>query len=225
MDILGPVPETENGNQYILVVTDYFTKWVEAFPLRDHPASATVAEVLMEQFISRFWVPKQIHSDQGREFESKLMAELCKLLKMKETRTTPYNPKSDGPVERFNWTVKQMLTMLVADAQNDWDDHLPYVMMAYRASVHESTKCTPNLLMLNREVNLPIALMVGSPSEEEGPVCPVEYVEWVRLATGEAFELGVWGTSVSSWAVSVAILPSLCKTEIWQELERAIFSD
>ena len=187
VDILGPVPETENGNQYILVVTDYFTKWVEAFPLRDHPAS-TVAEVLMEQFISRFGVPKQIHSDQGREFESKLMAELCKLLKIKKTRTTPYNPKSDGLVERFNRTVKQMLTMLVADAQNDWDDHLPYVMMAYRASIHESTKCTPNLLMLNREVNLPIDLMVGSPSEDEGPVCPVEYVEWVRLATEEAFE-------------------------------------
>ena len=116
------------------------------------------------------------------------MAERCKLLKMKKTRTTPYNPKSDGLVERFNRTVKQMLTMLVADAENDWDDHLPYVMMAYRASVHESTKCTPNLLMLNREVNLPIDLMVGSPSEGEGPVCPVEYVEWVRLATEEAFE-------------------------------------
>ena len=61
-------------------------------------------------------------------------------------------------------------------------------MMAYRASVHKSTKCTPNLLLLNREVTLPIDLMVGSPSEEEGPVWPVKYVEWVRLATEEAFE-------------------------------------
>ena len=187
VDIMGPLPKTDSGNEYIMVLTDYFTKWTEAYPLANHTAQ-TVADVMMEQFVSRFGIPQKIRSDQGREFESKLIFELCKLLRIKKTRTTPYNPKSDGLVERFNRTMKQMLTTLVADAKSDWDNHLPYVMMAYRSSVQESTKCTPNLLMLNREVTMPLDLIVGNPNDGDQPICPVEYVEWVRLATEQAYE-------------------------------------
>lgn len=187
IDILGPLPKTENECEYIMVVSDYFTKWTEAYAIKNHTAY-TVADVLVKEFISRFGIPRQLHSDQGREFESNLIAELCKLLQIRKTRTTPYNPKSDGLVERFNRTVQSMLTAFVNDARDDWDEHLPYVMMAYRASVQESTKCTPNLLMLGREVNLPVDLMVGEPSDETESVCPVEYVEWVRQATEYAFQ-------------------------------------
>ena len=162
----------------------YFSKWTEAYALKDHTAG-TVADILVEQFISRFGVPRSIHTDQGREFESELIAQLCKLFQIRKTRTVPYNPKSDGMVERSNHTVKQMLTTLVSDAMEDWEDHLPYIMMAYRSSVHESTSCTPNLLMLNKETNLPIDLMIGRPPET--PSCPVQYVEWVREASEHAF--------------------------------------
>ena len=185
VDIMGPVPQTDNGNLYILVLGDYFSKWTEAFPLKDHTAQ-TVADVLVEQFVSRFGVMRSLHSDQGREFESDLISEMCKLLQVRKTRTVPYNPKSDGMIERANRTVIQMLTTLVNEARNDWDEHLPYVMMAYRASVHESTGLTPNKLMLNHETNLPIDLMVGAPPDT--PVCPVQYVEWVREASEHAFE-------------------------------------
>ena len=89
VDIMGPLPKTENGNEYILVLTDYFTKWTEAYPLVNHTAQ-TVADVMMEQFVSRFGIPRKIHSDQGREFESKLIYELCKLLRIKKTRTTHF---------------------------------------------------------------------------------------------------------------------------------------
>ena len=75
----------------------------------------------------------------------------------------------------------------MADAKWEWDNHLPYVLMAYRSSVQESTKCTPNLLMLNREVTMPLDLIVGDPNEGDQPICPVEYVEWVRLATEQAY--------------------------------------
>ena len=142
--------------------------------------------MLVEQFVSRFGVPRSLHSDQGREFESDLIAHLCKLLHINKTRTVPFNPKSDGLVERGHRTVKQMPTTMVNEVRNDWDDHLPYIMMAYRASVHEVTKCTPNLLMLNHETNLPIDLMMGAPPET--PVCPVHYVEWVREASEHAFQ-------------------------------------
>ena len=185
VDIMGPLLQTNDGNLYIMVVGDYFSKWTEAYPLKNHTAQ-TVADVLVEQFVARFGVMRSLHSDQGREFESDLIAELCKLLRIHKTRTVPYNPKSDGLVERANRTVVQMLTTLVGEARNDWNDHLPYVMMAYRASVHENTQFTPNRLMLNHETNLPIDLMVGSPPET--PTCPVHYVEWVKDASEHAFE-------------------------------------
>ena len=100
LDVLGPLTLTEQGNKYILVVADYFSKWTEAFPMPDQESS-TVADFLVKEFISRFGVPLLIHSDQGRNFESALFFEICHLLGMKKTRTMPYHPQSDGMVERF----------------------------------------------------------------------------------------------------------------------------
>ena len=178
VDIMGPIPEANDGNKYILVLEDYFSKWTEAYALKNHTAQ-TVADIIMEQFISRFGVPRSLHSDQGPEFESNLIPELCKLLHINKTCTVPYNPKSDGLVERANRTVIQMVTTLVNEARNDWGDLLSFVMMAYRSSVHETTKCTPNLLMLNHETNLPFDLMIGAPPET--PACPVQYVDWFEM--------------------------------------------
>ena len=140
---MGPSPETDDGNKCILVLGDHLSKCAEAYAFKNHTAQ-TVADIIMEQFITHFGVPRSLHSDQGPKFKSDLIAELCKLLHINKACTVPYNPKSDGLVERANWTVIQVLTTLVNEACNDMDD-LPFVMMAYRSSVHESTKCTPNL--------------------------------------------------------------------------------
>ncbi len=187
IDICGPFNETRHGNQYILVLCDYFTKWTEAYAIPNHTAHV-VADKMVTEFVSRFGVPQQIHSDQGAEFESNLFQGLCDLLRITKTRTCPYRPQSDGLVERANRTLKQMLQCVVNDARDDWDDHLPYVMMAYRASIQESTNCSPNLLMLGRETNLPVDLMFQRRRDPVNPVCPVEYVEWVKAASQEAFE-------------------------------------
>ena len=74
------------------------------------PEATTVAELLVREFICRFGVPLLIHSDQGRNFESELFAEMCRLLDIKKTRTTPYHPESDGMVERFNRTLEAQLS-------------------------------------------------------------------------------------------------------------------
>lgn len=182
LDIVGPLKETGNQNSFILVLGDYFTKWKEAYAIPDHTA-LTVADKIVTEFICRFGTPKQLHSDQGREFESHLFKHICQLLGIDKTHTAPYRPQSDGLVENFNKSLKQMLTSFVNENQDDWDDYLPFLLMAYRSAVHSSTGCTPNLLMLGRENNLPIDLMVGSPMESERHTCPVEYVEWVRKAT------------------------------------------
>lgn len=99
-DILCELPETDRRNSHILVVSDYFTKWTEAFALPEMEAE-TIARTIMEQVIVRFGVPSIIHSDQGRQYESKLFTEMFKLLGITKTRTTPYHPKSDEMVERF----------------------------------------------------------------------------------------------------------------------------
>ena len=133
---------------------DYFTKWAEAFALPNQQAE-TVARVLVDEFICRYGVPLQIHNDQGSNFESNLFRHLCKLLDIYKTRTTAYHPQSDGLVKRFNRTLESMLNMYCKDDQTDWDIHLPFVLMAYRASEQETTGATPNSLTFGREVNLP----------------------------------------------------------------------
>ena len=172
IDIFGPLPRSKRGNRYILVVTDYFTKWAEAYPLRSQDAQ-TVARVLVEQFICRYGVPENIHSDQGSNFESEVFRSMCQLLGIHKTRTTPYHPQSDGLAERLNRTIQTMLTFYVSQDQSDWDEHLPYIMMAYRASEQETTGITPNRMMFGRELSLPLNLFVSNP--EENYTSPEEY--------------------------------------------------
>lgn len=186
IDILGGLHTTENGNNYIIVVGDYFSKWAEAYAVPNHTAQ-TVADKLVTEFICRFGTPTSIHTDQGREFESDLFKAICEKLQIDKTRTTPYRPQSDGLVERLNRTLVQMLSAFVNENTNDWDDHLPYVMMAYRATRHSSTQCSPNLVMLNHEVSCPLDMMVGLP-EKSKDRCPIEYVSWVQSAMKTAFE-------------------------------------
>ena len=91
------------GPPYVLVVGDYFTKWVEAYPMPNMEAG-TVAELFVSCFVCHFGVPDVLHTNQGRDFESALLKEVCQLLGVVKTRTTPYHPQSDGFVERFNRT-------------------------------------------------------------------------------------------------------------------------
>ena len=103
----------------------------------------SVADAFFTQVVCHFGMPIVIHSDQGREFENKIMQELCILCGSHKTRTTLYHPESDGMVERFNRTLLMMLAMFAGNNRDDWDDLLPAVMTAYRSSVHESTGFRP----------------------------------------------------------------------------------
>ena len=76
VDITGPFVKSAQGNKYLLVVMDYYTKWPEAYPLPNQEAT-TVARVLVNEFVCRYGVPLELHSDQGRNFESKVFREMC----------------------------------------------------------------------------------------------------------------------------------------------------
>ena len=130
IDILGPLPESHAGNKYIMITTDYFTRWTEAFPLPNQEA-LTIAKVLVNDFISRFGLPRQIHTDQGTQFESRLFQNLCSLLGIDKTRTTALHPQSDGMVERFNKTLEDMISKYITVDQRNWDASLQLLMMAY----------------------------------------------------------------------------------------------
>ena len=165
VDVLGPLPKTRNGNKYLLICMDYFTKWPEVYPIANQETD-TIAKVLVEEFVCRFGAPLHIHSDQGRNFCSKVFNEMCTLPGIKKTQTTPYHPQSDGMVERYNRTLEPQLSMFVETHQRDWDQYIPYLLMAYRTAVHESAKCTPAKLMLDNEIRVPIDLVFGKPEPE-----------------------------------------------------------
>ena len=164
MDIMGPLPMTCVGNKYILTIVDYFTKWIMAIPIENQEA-VTIASKFVEKFVSVFGVPRQIHSDQGSNFESQVFKEMCQILGVDKTRTTPYRPQSDGLVERNQRTIQAMLSKFVASSQRDWDNYLPILTLAYNASVQESTGFSPSMMMFGRDVTLPVDLALGKPEQ------------------------------------------------------------
>lgn len=174
IDIMGPLPCAEFSNaRYLLLISCYFTKWLDAIPISSTNAK-TIATKIIERFVSVFGVPTYLHSDQGSNFESQVFKEAGQLLGIRKTRTTPGHPQSDGMIERNCRSVQAMLSAYVAQNQKDWDVYIPLLMMAYRSSVHDTTKCTPSAMMLGREIRLPIDLALGIP-ETRISKCECDY--------------------------------------------------
>ncbi|VDP93771.1 unnamed protein product [Echinostoma caproni] len=153
VDIVGPLTQTDRGNRFILVMVDYFTKWCEVVPL-DRMDAETVASAIVGRWVNCWGTPCQLHSDQGSNFESALVQELCRSLGIDKTRTTAYYPQGNGQTERTNRTLINLLKAFV-ESEVDWDKKLGACTMAYRSSVHASTGQTPSFLWTGREMRLP----------------------------------------------------------------------
>uniref|UniRef100_A0A8C5Q8W6 Gypsy retrotransposon integrase-like protein 1 n=1 Tax=Leptobrachium leishanense TaxID=445787 RepID=A0A8C5Q8W6_9ANUR len=148
VDLVGPLEKTAAGNHHILVIADYATRYPEAIPLRNTSAS-TIANEFIKLF-SRVGIPKEILTDQGTNFTSKLMKEVCALLNIKSLKTSVYHPQTDGLVERFNGTLKKMLRKFVDGENRDWDKLLPYLLFAIREVPQSSTGFSPFELLYGR---------------------------------------------------------------------------
>ena len=144
MDILGPLPESRNGNKYVLLMVDQFTKWVEAATIPDQMAE-TVARAAIDYLISRMGCPREICTDQGTNFGSQLFTQLCELREIAKKRITPYHPSANGQVERINRTLLQMIRCTLKEGQTNWDSRLQMLMAAVRCSVNNSTGFTPRI--------------------------------------------------------------------------------
>src|SRR5678816_18677 len=168
---------------------DGFTKFVEAIPMVNQEATS-VARALVENVIVRYGAPLEILTDQGKNFDGNLFRELCRLLDIDKVRTSSYHPSCNGLIERFHRTMNSMLGKVISSHQRDWDEVLPYVLSAYRASQHEVTGFSPNYLMFGRETRAPIDLVYGRPPEEErSAVTYSAYVEEYAARLEDAYQL------------------------------------
>jgi len=119
MDFLTIEPDSSNTKD-ILVITDHFTKYAVAVPTPNQKAR-TVAKSLWDHFFVHYGIPERLHSDQGPDFESRTIKELCELIGTQKIRTTPYHPRGN-PVERFNRTLLNMLGTL--EKKSDLRDYV-----------------------------------------------------------------------------------------------------
>ena len=123
IDILGPITTSQDGNVYILMLVDQFTKWLECWPLPNQTAEL-IAKKVVKDFISHFGVPLEIHLEQGKNFDSSLVKVVCDCLEITKTQTTPYRPSSNGQVEKFNCMLLQVIQCYICAKQKTWDQDL-----------------------------------------------------------------------------------------------------
>ena len=156
---------SKGGIENVLVVTDHFTRFAMAIPTKNQTAKTTT-EAFYNNFILKYGIPTRLHSDQGANFESEIVKELCKLTGMEKSRTTCYHPMSNGMTERFNRTLMGMLGTLETEKKGEWTKHIGSLVYAYNATKHDSTGYSPFELMFGRQARLPLDMVFGTQIEE-----------------------------------------------------------
>jgi len=154
VDVLK-VPTSPQRNGYLLVAQDYFSKWPFAMPMPDQKAERIV-KILRDHIFTMVGPPEKLHSDQGRNFKSQILTDLCKAFQITKSRTTPYHPMGDGLVERMNRTLLNMLRTYVEHA-GDWEEHLQLLLFAYRTTKHSSTGRSPHEVLFGYNPPSPLA--------------------------------------------------------------------
>nr|XP_055033931.1 uncharacterized protein LOC129422186 [Misgurnus anguillicaudatus] len=195
IDFLSLEPDSK-GISNVLVITDHFTRYAQAFPTRDQRA-VTVAKVLVEKFFVHYGLPSRIHSDQGRDFESRLIQELLGMLGIRKSRTTPYHPQGDPQPERFNRTLLSMLGTLDPNKKSKWSQHISLLVHAYNCTKNEATGYSPYYLLFGREARLPIDVCFGIPADGEREIKHQQYVEKMKSELQTAYQLAS-GTALKS---------------------------
>ncbi|KRX56874.1 Retrovirus-related Pol polyprotein from transposon 17.6 [Trichinella sp. T9] len=178
VDILGPLERTPSGNQYVLVLTDYFTKWAAAFSLTNME-TCTVAKVLVEKYIAYFGAPDYLHSDQGRSFEASVVMEICRFFGIRKTRSSPYNPQGNGQAERSN-----LHAPLHAVHHGRWEPALVgrhatichAGVQQQRSREHRGDACDRHV---QPRAALPLYMQIGNSPEQETQRLP-EYIRQRR---------------------------------------------
>jgi len=162
IDYVGEVhPHSSKGMAYIVVATEYLTKWAEAKAVKTDTA-AHAATFMYENIISRFGCPKILVSDRGTHFLNSLIREMTDKFQIDHRKTTPYHPQTNGQTERVNGTLVSILRKTIMDSKRDWDVKLTAALWAYRTTFKVTTQATPFSLVYGLEATLPIEFEVES---------------------------------------------------------------
>ena len=155
LDIVGPFPKAVGNKKYLLVSTNYFTKWVEAEPLvniKDVDAKRFVWKII----VTRFGVPHVLISDNGLQFDSKMFRKYCGELGIINRYSTPAYPQGNGQAEAVNKVIVSGLKKRVDDAKGKWVEELPHVLWTYRTTPRRSTGETPFSMTYGVEAVIPL---------------------------------------------------------------------
>ena len=169
VDILGPFPPSNSGNRYLVVFSDYLSRWPESFPVKSTDA-VTIARLFLDEIVSRHGAPRTLLSDRGKNFLSNLVKEVCKLFRIRKCNTTAYHPQCDGLMERYNHSLCQSISMFVSKNQRDWDLHIPAILFGFRVSISETTGDSPLYLIYGREPRLPLDISLIAPTDPSSSI-------------------------------------------------------
>lgn len=186
MDFLSVEPDRSNTKD-ILVMTDHFTKYAIAIPTPNQKAQ-TVARCLWDNFMVHYGIPERLHSDQGPDFESRIIKELCKIAGIRKIRTTPYHPRGN-PVERFNRTLLSMLGTLDNKDKSQWRNFVKPLVHAYNCTKNDVTGFTPYELMFGRQPRLPVDLAFGLPLKDGEFKSHSQYVQRLKSHLEESYKI------------------------------------
>ncbi|GFS62313.1 retrovirus-related Pol polyprotein from transposon 412 [Trichonephila clavipes] len=166
IDLFGRFPKSAHGNKWIIVCTDYSTRYAitKALPTAEVDE---IAKFLLEEIVLRHGAPRVIITDRGAVFRSRLVSSLVHLCNIDHRFTTAYHPQTNGLTERFNKTLADMLSMYVDVEQKNWDEILPFVTFAYNTAKQETTGFTPFYLLHGREAETTLDTML--------PFCPNDF--------------------------------------------------
>ena len=155
---------------YLDVIVVFGKTWEQHFD--------NLAQVLERLAEAGLKLKLNVTSDQGKQYESALFREMCKLLEINKTRTTPLHPRSDGMIERMIRIINDMLSKYIKSHQKDWDQCLDFITMAYNSTPHESTGISPYKLVFGREMSFPIDIITDK--VDEAPHEPKYVSEYVK---------------------------------------------
>nr|XP_046229617.1 uncharacterized protein LOC124050808 isoform X1 [Scatophagus argus] len=187
IDCVGPLPRSKAGSNYLLTVMCQSTRYPAAYPLRSITTKSIVKA--LTQFISIFGIPKVIQSDQGSNFSSKLFAQVLKQLKIQHNWASAYHPQSQGALERFHQTLKSLLRSFCVELNQDWEEGLPWLLLAAREVSQESTGFSPNELVFGHTVRGPLTLAHDGVALSEPPSNLIDYVNGFRHRLYSAGEM------------------------------------
>eukprot|EP00121_Abeoforma_whisleri_P000040 Awhi_evm1s39 len=142
VDVWGPVTESKNKNKYVITFLDPYSRFIEAFATKDATAN-TIAKLLVNKVLLRYGPIRILQSDRASSFLSELVKEVCLIFKIQKLNVAGYHPQSNARLERMHKGYAQMLSKLVNEEQNDWDEYLNWIVHAYRITKQSMTNLSP----------------------------------------------------------------------------------